>query len=337
MAKVKEFGVCLQNLDAKGFVASAKLAEELSFGSFWVPEDYFYPGAFSLASAIASHTSSLKVGIGVLNPYTRHPVLTAMELGALDDISGGRALLGLGTSVQFWIEHQLKIPYTKPIRAIRESVEIIRQVFRGEKVSYNGQIFQTADVHFHFHPVRAEVPIHLGVMGPKKLALAGEIADGVLLGGMVSPAYTRYAVEQVRRGAARVGRKLDEFTVGAYMAISIAEDEKAAREAVKPMLAGMTTLMSDYPEHPLFAYGGLAPEEVRRIASAFIKGEPPTDLVTEEMIDTFAIAGSPEHCREALAQLIEAGITVPIAFELPDLSAEKLIRDVHTHLLPYFL
>jgi 5,10-methylenetetrahydromethanopterin reductase len=85
MGRVKEFGTGCENLDAKGFVACARLAEELGFGTFWVPEDYFYRGAFTLASAIASHTTSLRVGIGVLNPYTRHPVLTAMEFGALLD------------------------------------------------------------------------------------------------------------------------------------------------------------------------------------------------------------------------------------------------------------
>jgi 5,10-methylenetetrahydromethanopterin reductase len=337
MTKVKEFGVCFENLDAKGFIASAQLAQDLGFGSFWIPEDYFYRGAFSLASAMACHTTSLKIGIGVLNPYTRHPALTAMELGALDDVSNGRAQLGLGASVKFWIEDQLKIPYTKPSRAIRESVEIIRRVFRGEKVSYDGQIFRTADVRFHFTPTRAEVPIYLGVMGPRKLALAGEIADGVLLGGMVSPAYARYAVEQIHRGAARAGRNLEGFTIGAYMAISVSEDEKAAREAVKPMLAGMTMLMSNYPEHPLFTCGGLPQAQVKRIATAFMKGDPFADLITDDMIDAFAIAGSPQRCRENLAKVIDAGITVPIAFELPGVSAEKTIRDVHTHLLSHFL
>jgi 5,10-methylenetetrahydromethanopterin reductase len=337
MAKVKEFGVCFQNLDARGFISSARLAETLGFSTFWVPEDYFYRGAFSLASAIAAQTTSLKVGIGVLNPYTRHPALTAMELGALDDVSDGRALLGLGASVKFWIEHQLKIPYTRPTQAIRESVEIIRRVFRGEKVSYDGQVFQTTEVRFNFQPTRAHLPIHLGVMGPKKLALAGEIADGVLLGALVSPAYARYAVEQVRLGATRVGRSLDEFPIGAFLAISVSEDEKTAREAVKPLITGMILLMSNFPGHPVFTYGGIPAETVQRFATAAAEGRFPVHLVTEEMIDALAIAGSPEHCREGLARIVEAGVTVPIALEIPGVSPEKVLHDVHTHLMPYVL
>ena len=104
MAPIKEFGIGCENLNARRFVACARLAEELGFGSFWVPEDYFFRGAFTLAAAIASQTTKLRVGIGVVNPYTRHPVLTAMEFGALEEISGGRTMLGLGASVKFWIE-----------------------------------------------------------------------------------------------------------------------------------------------------------------------------------------------------------------------------------------
>jgi 5,10-methylenetetrahydromethanopterin reductase len=337
MGKVKEFGFGVEHPDAQGFVACARLAEDLGFGTFWIPEDYFFRGAFTLASAIACQTTSLRVGIGVLNPYTRHPVLTAMELGALEEVSGGRAVLGLGAGVRGWIEHQLKIPYARPSVAMRESVEIIKRLFRREKLSYNGRIFQTSNVRFNFQPPRTEVPIHLGVMGPKNLALAGEIADGVLFSVMTSPAYIRYALEQVRRGAERGGRSLQTFEVGAYLTVSISEDEDAAREAVKPFLATFISLLADSPHHPLFASTGFPPEEVERFAQVFTQGELPTALVTDWVIDTFAIAGSPERCRDGVAKVIDAGVTCPIAFEVPGVRAEKTIQDVHTHLMPYFL
>ena len=96
MTKVKEFGVGFENLHAREFVRNAKLAEELGFGTWWVPEDYFFRGAFTLAAAAAAATSRIKIGIGVLNPYTRHPAMIAMEFGALDEVSDGRAILGLG-------------------------------------------------------------------------------------------------------------------------------------------------------------------------------------------------------------------------------------------------
>lgn len=337
MAKIKEFAVGFENLNAKEFVACARMAEELGFGTFWVPEDYFFRGAFTLASAIASHTTRLRVGIGVVNPYTRHPALTAMEFGALEELSDGRTILGLGASVKFWIEDQLKIPYQKPTAAMRESIEIIRRLFRSEQLTYKGKVFQTENVKLHFQPPRAEIPIYLGVIGPKNLEMTGEIADGAVLSVLTSPQYARYAVEHIQRGVTRSGRKLEDFEVGANLLISVSENEQEAREAVKPFLATLIALVGSMPDSPLFTCPGLSAEQLRPFGEAFARGEVPTQLVTDWMIDTFAIAGSPERCREGLAKIIDAGVTSPVAFEIPGVSAEQTIRDVHTHLMAHFL
>lgn len=96
MPKLKEIGLIADNTNARDYVAQAQVAERLGFDSFWVPEDYVYPGPFSVCAAIAATTSKIKIGTGVVNPFARHPVLTAMELAALDQISNGRAILGLG-------------------------------------------------------------------------------------------------------------------------------------------------------------------------------------------------------------------------------------------------
>ena len=114
MTKAVEFGLIHETTRAGDSVRHAILAEKLGFSSYWVPEDYAFPGAFSICSAIACQTERIKIGIGVLNPYTRHPVLTAMEFAALDQLSQGRGILGIGAGVKLWIEDQLGIPYTRP-------------------------------------------------------------------------------------------------------------------------------------------------------------------------------------------------------------------------------
>ena len=152
MGRVKEFGFCSENLGAKEYIATAKLAEELGYGTYWLPEDYFYRGPFVVASAIASNTRRLKTGVGVVNPYTRHPALTAMEFAALDELSEGRAVLGVGGGLRYWVEDQLHIPYHKPQQAMRETIDLIKRMLRGEQLNYMGEIFQTSDVHFHFQP-----------------------------------------------------------------------------------------------------------------------------------------------------------------------------------------
>jgi 5,10-methylenetetrahydromethanopterin reductase len=336
MAKVREFGVGFETPHAREFVAHAKRAEELGFGTFWVPEDPFYRGAFALGSAVACGTSKIKIGLGVVNPYTRHPALTAMEFAALDEVSDGRAILGIGAGLKDWIEGRLKVPYTRPTAAMRESIEIIRRFFRGEEVTYSGRVFQTERIKLSFKPVRAEIPIYLGVLGPKNCELTGEVADGLLLSVMSSPAYVKFAMEHVRRGLEKSGRDVRALNVSAYILSSISEDERAARDRLRPFVAILISLMAPQPTTPIFAAAGLPADTIRAFGESFERGKVPTDMVTDEMVDTFTIAGSPARCRENLARLIEAGITAPVFFEVPGVSPQQTMDDAHRHLMPYF-
>jgi 5,10-methylenetetrahydromethanopterin reductase len=337
MTRVKDFGVGFETIDSLRQIEYVRRAEEMGFGTAWVPEDYFWRGAFSLASAIACSTSRMRVGVGVLNPYTRHPALTAMEFAALMEISRGRAILGIGAGVRHWIETQMGIPWEKPATSMREMVEIVRRLFRGEPVTVDGKVFRTQAAKLSFPSPSAEIAIHLGVMGPQNLALAGEIADGVLLSAMTSPAYARFAVDNVRRGAERAGRSIGEIEFGAFLLISVSEDERRARDAVKPVLATLLSLVSATPDIPILSVAGIDPDEVRRFGEAYAQGELPTRLVTDKMIDTFAIAGGPEQCRAALAELVDAGIQHPVAFEIPGVAPDETLAGVHRHLMPHFL
>ena len=336
MAKVREFGVGFESPHASDFVAHAKRAEEMGFETFWVPEDPFYRGAFTVASAIACNTSKIKIGLGIVNPYLRHPALTAMEFAALDEISEGRAILGIGAGLKDWIEGRLKIPYTKPTAAMRETIEIVRRFFRGEEVTYAGKVFQTERTKLSFKPVRTEIPIYLGILGPKNCELTGEAADGLLLSIMSSPAYVKFAMEHVRRGLAKSGREERAFSVDAYIFSSISEDERAARDRLRPIVAMMISLMAPQPNTPIFAAAGLPADTIRAFGASFAQGKVPVDMVTDEMLDTFTIAGSPARCRENLARLIEAGVTAPVFFEVPGVPPQQTMDDAHRHILPYF-
>ncbi|HLX04363.1 MAG TPA: LLM class flavin-dependent oxidoreductase [Candidatus Binatus sp.] len=336
MAKVREFGVGFENLHPREFVAQAKRAEDAGFGTFWVPEDPFYRGAFTVASAIACGTSKIKIGLGIVNPYLRHPALTAMEFAALDELADGRAILGIGAGLKDWIEGRLKIPYKMPTSAMRETVEIVRRFFRGEELSFAGRVFNAERVKLSFKPARTEIPIYLGILGPKNCELTGEVADGLLLSIMSSPAYVRFAIEHARRGLKKSGRNESNFNVGAYIFSSISEDERAARDRLRPIVAIMVSLMAPQPNTPLFSAAGLPAETIVKFGESFARGKLPVDMVTDEMLDTFTIAGSPSRCRENLAKLIEAGVTAPVVFEVPGVPPQQTMDDAHRHLLPYF-
>ena len=331
-----EFGVGFENAEARRQIEYARMAEGLGFAACWVPEDYFFRGAFTIAAAMACSTSRIRIGLGVVNPFTRHPALIAMEFAALCELAPSRTALGIGAGVKGWMD-QMHVGSETPGLAIREAVELIRRVLRGEKVTYRGKIFHTEEVGLSFKAPPSEVPIYLGVLGPKNLAMAGRIADGVILSAMTSPAYARFAAENIRKGTAAAGRSGD-IRIGSFVLASISEHETEAREAIKPLLAALISLMgATQPDCPLFAAAKLDPDEARRFAEVHKTGEMPVRLVTDAIIDTFAIAGSPDRCREGLKQLVQAGVTHPIFFEIPGVPAEKTIQSVHRHLMPHFL
>src|SRR5215470_16655353 len=168
----------------------ARAAERAGLGSIWIIEDYFHPGAFTLAGAVATVTERITLGLGVVNPYTRHPAVLAMETAALTGAAPGRVVLGLGSSNRRWIEEQMGIPFETPLGDLRECVGILRALLAGERLDFRGQRFRLDGVVLDSAPKEA-VSILLGVKGPRALGVAGEIADGVLCSVLASPAHVR--------------------------------------------------------------------------------------------------------------------------------------------------
>lgn len=332
MAKLKElsFGFLAGNELAQ-IVRLAARAEELGFGTLWIAEDYFYGGAFATATACAAVTSRIRIGIGVINPYTRHPALTAMEAGALDAAAQGRLVLGVGASNKRWMQDMMGIPFVQPVAAMREMITIIRRLLTGERVSYSGKMFQVNNAHLEFEPYRKEIPIHLGVKGEDTLALAGRLADGVLLSILSSPPYCRWAIEQIRVAGAKAGRSLESFETAAYLLVSADHDRSRARDRVRPVIAKYLGL---HGEHRIMLEAGLTPAEIHPFRAAFLKGESQSvaNLVDDRLIDLFSAAGTPADCAESMQRWVDAGVDRICAFEIPghptEVQLETIARDV---------
>ena len=337
MPKLKEIGVGVENVNARDYVGQAQAAERLGFHSFWVPEDCVFPGAFSSGAAIATATSRIKIGTGVINPYTRHPVLIAMELAALDQLSGGRATLGLGASLRLWIEEQMGIGYAKSLSALRDAVTIIRRLLAGGEVDYQGRVFRaSAGMRLNLEPERPAVPIYLATMAPKAVELTGEVADGwIPFGG--EPAAVSRGMAHIRRGAVRAGRSLADFDYSAFLLTAVAEDDRAAREAVKPMLATTLAWMANQPQQPMFTDYGLTPEDAEVMRQSYARGELRPDFVSDAMVDELVLAGSPQRCREQLAARIEAGLTSAVFFMAGGPEFAKNLEELHRNVIRDFI
>ncbi len=283
-------------------------------------EDYFQTSAFALAGAAAAVTARIGLGLAVVNPYTRHPALLAMETATLAGIAPGRVVLGLGTGVRHWIEGQMGIPAPRPLATLSDCVDVVRRLWAGERVSRDGRDFSVRDVALEFKPAQSELPIVLGVKGPRALALAGAIADGVVCSIMSSPAHVRRVRETTaaaRRSAGRAG----PFPILAYVPVSIGRDAAAARRSVRPRLA---RYLAHLHGQTILAEAGVSESQTLAIRRARAAGESGAALVTEEQIDTFALAGTPDQVRERLGGWIDAGLDTPIALPAGEDPVEQI-------------
>jgi len=299
-------------------VRYAKIAEGKGFDSIWVAEHYYFRDAFSTLAAIAAETSRIKLGTGVINPYTRNPALIAMSAATVNELSGGRMILGIGTSLPLWIEQQMKIPMGKPLVSMRESVQIIRKTLTGDSVSYEGNVFKVRNIKLGFGTEFRKIPVYVAAVGPRMLQLGGELGDGVLLTAGNSISYVKQAVNNIKEGATRSGRDFSKIDVASLILSSVGdffpeEEETAIKEAVATLLSrpGRAELM----------LGRDAPDidKARCMREAVMKGDLRTAVryVTDEMIDAVAIVGPVEECLAKLKHYVSStGVTLPIVSPL---------------------
>jgi 5,10-methylenetetrahydromethanopterin reductase len=313
----------------KDLLALAGAIERLGYEWLWINDDRLQKDLFTVLAAVAMCTESIKLGPGVTNPYSRHPALIASAVATLDELSGRRAMLGLGAGGTN--HHMLGIERHAPASALRGAVELIRGLLRGACVTVTGRVVRACDAELDFRPVRERIPIYIGARGPKILELAGELADGVIVGNVATVAGWAYALERVRTGAQRVGRDPRELEILAWLYTSIDDDPSAARNAVRPMVA--TTLVTS---RPILDQLGLElpphfSREMERgqwqLSRTVI--EPASKLVPDELVDKLALAGTAAGCRDALAQLLTAipeisGVVI-VPFPTASTSCEQLV------------
>lgn len=300
-------------------------AERAGFDSAWVIEDYYSWEAFGSLGYVAAVTETIDLGIGVTTPYVRSAPLLASSAATLDQFSNGRLILGMGRSSGTMLG-QIGIEDRKPFATMREYIEAMRLLWRGGEVSYDGQVVKIDRIVPDMVPMRSNVPIVIGAMGPRMLELAGEIADGVVLTGFSPPAFVTWAVERVAAGARRAGRDPSEVEIIVMVATRITDETQAAIDELKPWLGlayGMTGrgelfLTNSDVDHSLLApirqalkvdeilAEGLEPylHSYKRVTPASVALSVPDHLVR-----TSSVIGPPDAAREQLQAFLDAGAT----------------------------
>jgi 5,10-methylenetetrahydromethanopterin reductase len=331
------FGVALPPTEPVSELAAiARDAEDRGCTQVWVNDERLERDPFVVLSAIAKATDKIELGPGVTNPYSRHPALIATAVATLDELSGGRAVLGLGAG---GTNHRaLGIERKAPVSALREALTLIRALLAGETLTVDGRVVHANEASLDFDPPRADLPLHVGARGPKVLEMAGALADGIIVGNLATPAGWRYALERIEAGARSAKRELGDLRLTSWLYASVDDDPDAARDAVRHMVA--TSLTTSRPildalkieMPPAFAEAmerrgwSLAADAVREAGRE----------LPNEVIGAFSVAGTPGECRAAVTSLlrdvpaIDQVVLVPFAPRGSDLATtvQRLVSDV---------
>lgn len=293
----------------------ARTAERLGLAEVWLPESRHGRSATTAAAVVIGVTERIGVGIGVVNPFWRHPSLLAMEAATLDEASGGRLRFGLGAGL--WTLHALGEADERtdhPLVAMSEALHVVRAMLRGT-AGVDGVVFPVRqDAHLDFVPVRRDLPVYVGAVNARMIRTSAALADGVYLGAITSPGYTRWAVEQVADGARAAGRDPGEVDLTANVLVSVDDDARAARDAVRRVLAYYLHRV----EGVVVSTSGADQAAVDRVRAAVRDDglDAGAAQVTDELIDTFAAAGDPAHVAARLRTYGGAGLRGILAWHV---------------------
>jgi 5,10-methylenetetrahydromethanopterin reductase len=300
-------------LDPRRCIALAKAAEANGFDTVWLAENPFNRGVLPAAAACAAATSRVGIGLGVLNPYNRHPTLIAMEIGALDELAQGRARLGIGSGIAS-ATARMGLSTERPLAAVRDAITIVRAMLAGEEVTHAGRAFSVDKVRLEFPAPRPNLPLLMAARGEQALTLAGKVADGLMISNMCPPEFTQTAVDTVRRAAREAGRPPPAEVVQ-YIPCAArpdrAEAHRLAKETIAEMLPGFWSLGQRVPavKSALLHAGGLSEVDFAAAVDRLRQGEKPDDALDQRFVDAFAIAGTSEDCLAQARRYRAAGAT----------------------------
>jgi len=310
--------------------ALAGAAEQAGFSAVFVAEGH--GDALSLCHPVAAATRRARVGTAIANAALRPPVLAAKTAAQLDQAAGGRFILGLGVGNPV-MNGRFGIPPFAPLPMIEEYVGVVRAVLRGQAAGYDGQVFRTGMVPLDSPPVRPGLPVYLAALGPRMLALAGRVADGVIL-NLMTPAQAGRAADAVRIAALAAGRDPASVEVVCIVHCCLSDDDAAAAAAACAVVLRYV-LHPSVP--PLFgeADGGVDLRAARELTLAGDRAGA-AGQVPQRVADGFVAHGSAAACAARLAQYRDAGVDLPVLFPVPvngDWGYEQVIAAMGEHRL----
>ena len=306
-------------------------AEKLGYDSVWTAEAYGSDSATVLAW-LAGQTTKIRLGSGIFQMPGRSPAMTAMTAATIDQLSGGRMILGIGSSGPQVAEGWHGQRFGKQLQRTREYVAVVRKALARERLEFHGETLELPlpdgpgkALKLTIAPVQEHIPVYLAAIGPKNTALAGEIADG-WIPTLFSPEHVSELRPLLQEGADRVGRSLDGFDIAPTVNVFVTDDLKAARDAMRPFIAlyvgGMGSRKQNFYNNLVCRYGFESDAKVIQDFYLDGKREEAMAAIPDALIDMVSLCGPKDVVRERLAIYRDAGVgtlgITPIAFTKDD-------------------
>jgi probable F420-dependent oxidoreductase len=318
-------------VEVAGFPAAVDVcarAEELGYTDVWTAE-VGGVDAFTPLAAVASRTSKVRLGTGLVPVFTRPPALIAMSAAGIQNLSGGRFVLGIGASSPAVVGQWMGVPFEEPVRRVEEYVGLLREMLAGRKVDHDGDTVRSRGFRLQV-AVESPIPIHVGALGPRMCRLAGRVADGVLF-FLMTPDGVRRALEQVHQGAREAGR--DPGAVEAFVRLpaTMGEPEDLARFMARRLLTGYAIVPAYNASLARQGFAG----EAEEIAGAWAAGERDraSAAFSDELLDATFLLGDAATSKRRIQEYRDAGITTPVLMPLSAAGSQEERAERVRHLV----
>lgn len=298
------FGLAHLPIDPHRTVAILREAERLGFDHGWLPDQNFHPDAFTLLAAAAGQTQRIGLGLGVTNPFSIHPAITARMAATVQELSGGRLILGYGTGNKREYLAPLGHDGRRGVERCREAVRVTRSLVRNEEVRHRSDLFVCDGVKLRF--TARPVPIFVAGIGPRILRVAGEVADGAII-NYASPQGLRYGIQAVRAGATEAGRPASGLRIVCWAACFLTDEPQAAYDLIRGFIAHTIAPTAD----EVLRHLGIPEDAVGPIRRAYREGGPEAAArhASDAMCDTWVMIGDGPTIVDRIRHVREAGAT----------------------------
>ena len=313
-------GLCFDGFySIQEMIELARLADEAGMESIWMSDHLCFRDSLTTSMALLASTKTIKVAPAPMSPYSRHPIISAMSIATMEEFAPGRVIASPGTGNAAALK-EAGMESPRPLKTMREYVEILRRFLAGETVNFQGEMFKINGAKMGFIP-STPIKMYVTAVRPRMLQLGGEIGDGVLLSAGCAPAYIGQCAGEIRQGAQKGGKSPDAVDVAGFITASVSADRREAIDASKLFLAYI--FRNTHHAENIRLGGGRVDQEGLAAAVGKRDWDAAKKFISDEVVFAHSVAGTPAECRGQLVAFIKGGLDLPVLLPMGTQEARK--------------